>query len=35
MHDVLNSFKQNPSHKYCKNLINFLKTPKIFKNPKS
>ena len=35
MHDVLNSFKQNPSHKYCKNLINFEKPPKIFKNPKS
>ena len=34
MHDVLNSFKQNPSHKYCKNLINFEKSQKLFKNPK-
>ena len=34
MHDVLNSFKQNPSHKYCKNLINFEKPQKFSKTPK-
>ena len=35
MHDDLNSFKQNPSQKFCKNLINFEKPQKLFKNTKT
>ena len=32
MHEHLRSFKQNPTQKICKNLINF-KNPKIYQNP--
>ena len=36
MYDDLKSFKQNPTRKFCKNLINFeKKNPKSFKIPKS
>ena len=35
MHDHLKTFKQNPTQKFHKNFINFGKTPKFFKNPKS
>ena len=31
MHGVLKSFKQNPSHKVCENLINFQKPQKLGK----
>ena len=34
MHNDLKSFKQNPSHKFCKNLINFEKPQKFLKTPK-
>ena len=34
MHDHLKSIKQNPTQKFCKNLINFEKPQKLFKNPK-
>ena len=37
IHDVLNSFKQKPTQKFCEKLINFEK-PQFFKkkkNPKS
>ena len=34
MHEHLGSFKQNPSQKNCKNLIHFLKKPKIFQKHK-
>ena len=32
MHGVLKSFKQNPSHKVCENLINFQKPQKLGQN---
>ena len=35
MNNDLKSFKQKPIQKFCKNLYNFEKIPKIFKNPKS
>ena len=31
----LNSFKQKPTQKFCKTLINFENPQKIFKNPKT
>ena len=34
MHDDLNSFKQNPNQKFCKNLINFEKSQNLSKTPK-
>ena len=34
MHENLGSFTQNPSQKFCKNLINFEKPQKLFKNLK-
>ena len=34
MHEQLGSFKQNPSQKFCKNLINFEKSQKFSKTPK-
>ena len=35
MHEHLGSFKQNPSKKFCKNLINFEKPKKNFKDLKT
>ena len=35
MHEHLGSFKQSPSQKFYKNLINFEKPQKNFKNPKT
>ena len=34
MHEHIGSFKQNPTQKFHKYLINFEKPQKIFKNPK-
>ena len=34
MHEHITSFKQNPTQKFYKILINFQKPQKIFKNPK-
>ena len=34
MHNDVKPFKQNPSHKFCKNLINFEKPQKFSKTPK-
>ena len=31
---IWNSFKQNPTQKFCKNLINFEKHQKIYKKKK-
>ena len=31
MHDDLKSFKQNPTKKFCKNLINFEKSKNLSK----
>ena len=35
MYDDLNSFEQKPTQKFHKNLNNFEKPQKIFKNPKT
>ena len=35
MHELFRSFEQNPTQIFCKNLINFKKIPKSFKNPKN
>ena len=35
MHDVLRSFKPNPTQKFCKNFINFEKPQKLFQKPKT
>ena len=35
MYEILNSFKQKPIPKFQQKLINFEKTPKFFKNPKT
>ena len=34
MHEHIGLFKHNPTQKFHKNLINFEKPQKIFKNPK-
>ena len=34
MHDDLKSFKQNPTKKFCKNLINFEKSQNLSKAQK-
>ena len=34
MHELLRSFEQNPSQKFCKNLINFEKSQNLSKPPK-
>ena len=34
MHNDLNSFMQNPTQNFCKNLINFEKSQNLSKTPK-
>ena len=34
MHEHIGSFKQNPTQKFCKNLINFEKPQRFSKTPK-
>ena len=34
MHELLRSFEQNPSQKFCKNLINFEKSQNLSKAQK-
>ena len=34
MHELFRSFEQNPTQKFCKNLINFEKSQNLSKTPK-